>query len=183
MTVKYTLDTKNLKLHKLDPNIVQATLQIDNEDMISMYKDLLTIRHLENNSQALFDKKLIRGFCHLVTGQENIYVAYKHAKNEDVSTSSYRCHGLAYVNGSSIVDIFSELLGRKNKIAGGKGGSMHLYNDYFLGGHGIVGASVPIRVGAAFSCKYCEINKIKVDKNKNEILELLIMVYLTKQQQ
>merc|ERR1711953_458115 len=130
MTYKHTFDKNAIKLH----NITHDDLQLKDttftkEDLIGMYKDLLNIRHIETTSKQLFDQKQIRGFCHLVTGQENIYVAYKNSYQlGDHSTSSYRCHGLAYATGTTAESILAEQLGKQTGCCGGKGGSMHLYN-------------------------------------------------------
>lgn len=130
------------------------------EEMKDLYQTMLSIRKMEEISQTLYDEKKIRGFCHLVSGQESIYAAYKYASDKrDTATSSYRCHGLSYVTGDSSSTIFLELLGREGGMCKGKGGSMHLYNERFYGGHGIVGAQVPISLGLAFKHKYVELKK------------------------
>lgn len=135
-------------------------IEYDLDELMKIYEDMLIIRKMEEQSQILYEKGEIRGFCHLVTGQESIYAAYKMSRHEkDTCTSSYRCHGLSYVTGDKPKYILAELLGRKNGICGGKGGSMHLYNNNFFGGHGIVGASVPIGVGVAFKHKYQNMQK------------------------
>lgn len=157
---KHKINIKNIDLHSLDKCSLQIEREYTIEDMKEMFKIMLTIRRLEEISQKLYDEGKIRGFSHLVTGQESIYAALKYAIDaEDTATSSYRCHGLSFVTGYSLESIFMELLGRKGGMCGGKGGSMHLYNKIFYGGHGIVGAQVPVSLGLSFKHKYINLNK------------------------
>nr|XP_013180872.1 unnamed protein product [Papilio xuthus] len=125
-----------------------------------LYKDMITIREMELLLKNLFIEKRIRGFCHLVIGQEAIYAALKHVLQGDKVVGSYRCHGLAYASGISVQEIVCELLGKVNGNCKGKGGSMHLYNETFYGGHGIVGAQVPIGTGVAYALKYKNTNNV-----------------------
>ena len=70
--------------------------------------------------------------------------------------SSYRTHPFAVLRGGSVVGLIGELLGRQCGISKGKGGSMHVFTHSFQGGHGIVGAQVPLGAGLAFAAKYQE---------------------------
>lgn len=72
----------------------------------------------------------------------------------DQVITAYRCHGFTYVRGGSIKSILAELMGRKDGISKGKGGSMHMFAPSFFGGNGIVGAQVPLGAGMAFAQKY-----------------------------
>lgn len=162
-TYKHKLDLKCIDVHLLDKQALDSEYEYKVDELKEMYRTMLSIRRLEECSQQLFDRKMIRGFCHLASGQESIYAAFKHAiSGEDTATSSYRCHGLSYVTGDSARVILAEMLGRDEGMCGGKGGSMHLYNKAFYGGHGIVGAQVPISLGLAFRHKY--VNLAKGDK-------------------
>ncbi len=106
-------------------------------------------------ADALYKAKKIRGFCHLSIGQEAIAVGIEHAiGKKDTVITSYRCHGFAYMRGASIQSIIGELMGKRNGITFGKGGSMHMFTDGFYGGNGIVGAQVPLGTGLAFAHKY-----------------------------
>lgn len=110
---------------------------------------------MEMASDRLYKEKKIRGFCHLSTGQEAVAVGIEHAiKREDELITAYRCHGFAYMRGGTIKSIVGELLGRREGIAYGKGGSMHMFAPGFYGGNGIVGAQVPVGAGLAFAQKY-----------------------------
>merc|ERR1712225_159087 len=110
---------------------------------------------MEMAADRLYKEKKIRGFCHLSTGQEAVAVGIEHSltKEDDIITA-YRCHGYALMRGASVKSIIGELLGRREGIAYGKGGSMHMFAKGFYGGNGIVGAQVPVGAGLAFAHKY-----------------------------
>lgn len=112
-------------------------------------------RQMEMAADRLYKEKKIRGFCHLSTGQEAVAVGIENAitKADDLITA-YRCHGYALMRGGSVRSILGELLGRREGIAYGKGGSMHMFSKGFYGGNGIVGAQVPVGAGLAFAHKY-----------------------------
>lgn len=116
---------------------------------------------MEMAADRLYKEKKIRGFCHLSTGQEAVAVGIEHAidKSDSVITA-YRCHGFAMMRGGTVKSIIGELLGRREGIAYGKGGSMHMFAPGFYGGNGIVGAQVPVGAGIAFANHY---------ENKNHV--------------
>lgn len=120
-----------------------------------MYYNMVAIRQMEMAADRLYKEKKIRGFCHLSTGQEAVAVGIEHAINkEDDVITAYRCHGFALMRGGTVRSIIGELLGRREGIAYGKGGSMHMFTKGFYGGNGIVGAQVPVGAGLAFAHKY-----------------------------
>ncbi len=124
---------------------------------ISLYKDMLLIRRFEERVGQLYGMGLIGGFCHLYIGQEALVVGSLHATIEgDQTITSYRDHGHLLAAGINPDYIMSELMGRINGVSKGKGGSMHMFSKekHFYGGHGIVGAQVPLGVGIAFANKY-----------------------------
>ena len=99
----------------------------------------------------------IRGFCHLYDGQEAVATGIQEALDaEDSWVTSYRCHVLSLMRGGSVSGVIGELFGKANGVTKGKGGSMHMYSkeNNFFGGHGIVGAQVPVGTGLAFAHKY-----------------------------
>ncbi|KAF7697539.1 Pyruvate dehydrogenase E1 component subunit alpha, mitochondrial [Cucumispora dikerogammari] len=156
-----------LKFHNFNQKNKQELYKIieKQRERTSIFKDMIYIRIIEQNCKKLYEKKLIKGFCHLVIGQEHIYAALKPILNFGINKltgdkvmSSYRCHGLIYITGSSIKSIIGEMLGKKSGLCSGKGGSMHLYNDTFFGGHGIVGSQVGLSVGIAFAQKFLKQN-------------------------
>ncbi len=132
-------------------------------DLLNYYQQMLLIRRFEEKAGQLYGMGLIAGFCHLYIGQEAIAVGMKANMVEgDKVITTYRDHGHMIAIGSDPKAIMAELLGRRDGSSKGKGGSMHLFDleKHFYGGHGIVGASVPIGAGLAFADKYNENNNV-----------------------
>ncbi|KMU81072.1 pyruvate dehydrogenase E1 component subunit alpha [Coccidioides immitis RMSCC 3703] len=147
------LSDESFETYELDPP--PYTLEVTKKELKQMYRDMVAIRRMEMASDRLYKEKKIRGFCHLSTGQEAVAVGIEHALDrEDKLITAYRCHGFAYMRGGTIKSIVGELLGRREGIAYGKGGSMHMFAPGFYGGNGIVGAQVPVGAGLAFAQKY-----------------------------
>jgi len=121
------------------------------------YSDMLLIRRFEEKAGQLYGMGLIGGFCHLYIGQEAVVVGLQAAlqPGDDVITA-YRDHGHMLAAGMDPKGVMAELTGRATGYSKGKGGSMHMFSreKHFFGGHGIVGAQVPIGTGLAFSQKY-----------------------------
>lgn len=133
------------------------------------YTEMMRIRVMEELSEKMYRGGKIRGFCHLSVGQEAIPVGMSLAlRKEDTVLGSYRCHGYALVTGLTPREIFCELVGSSEGCSKGKGGSMHLYSDRFLGGHGIVGAQAPLGLGVAFAEKYRRLEQDKDCMYKDE---------------
>ena len=128
------------------------------EQLLDFYKEMLLIRRFEERAGQLYGLGLIGGFCHLYIGQEAVAVGLQSAMTvgKDSVITGYRDHGhmLAYKIDPKV--IMAELTGREAGISKGKGGSMHMFSvDHgFYGGHGIVGAQVPLGSGLAFAHKY-----------------------------
>lgn len=135
--------------------VPELSFDTEKETLLQMYKDMIIVRRMEMAADALYKAKKIRGFCHLSVGQEAIAVGIEHAiTKEDTVITSYRCHGFAYLRGASVKEVLGELMGKRNGVSYGKGGSMHMFAPGFYGGNGIVGAQVPLGAGLAFSHKY-----------------------------
>src|ERR1043166_4617662 len=121
------------------------------------YRDMLLIRRFEEKAGQLYGMGLIGGFCHLYIGQEAVVVGMQAALKEgDQVITAYRDHGHMLATGMDPKGVMAELTGRATGYSKGKGGSMHMFSTekHFYGGHGIVGAQVPIGTGLAFSNKY-----------------------------
>ena len=124
---------------------------------IQFYKDMLQIRRFEERAGQLYGMGLIGGFCHLYIGQEAVAVGLQASVIEaDSVITTYRDHGHMLACGMDSKGVMAELTGRIDGYSRGKGGSMHMFSrgKGFFGGHGIVGASVPIGTGLAFAHKY-----------------------------
>ncbi|PPQ87409.1 hypothetical protein CVT25_008105 [Psilocybe cyanescens] len=130
-------------------------VQVTGEELLTMYKQMQTMRRMEMAADALYKAKLIRGFCHLAIGQEAVSVGLEHGITpQDRVITAYRCHPFAVLRGGTIKGVIGELLGRQIGMSHGKGGSMHIFTPSFFGGNGIVGAQVPIGAGVSFAQKY-----------------------------
>lgn len=149
-----TFEVKPFKLHRLD-NGPETTVKVTKEEALNLYTQLQTIRRIETSAGNLYKEKIVRGFCHLYSGQEGCAVGMKAAmRPQDNIISAYRVHGWTYLMGVSPLGVLAELTGREKGCARGKGGSMHMYAPNFYGGNGIVGAQVPLGAGVALACKY-----------------------------
>ena len=127
------------------------------EELLGFYRQMLLIRRFEEKAGQLYGMGLIGGFCHLYIGQEAVVVGIEAAAKEgDKRLTSYRDHGHMLACGMDPKGVMAELTGRSGGYSRGKGGSMHMFSKekHFYGGHGIVGAQVPLGAGLAFADKY-----------------------------
>ncbi|MBL6840123.1 pyruvate dehydrogenase (acetyl-transferring) E1 component subunit alpha [Paracoccaceae bacterium] len=130
-------------------------------ELTEFYRGMLLIRRFEEKAGQLYGMGLIGGFCHLYIGQEAVVVGLEAAAKEgDKRITSYRDHGHMLACGMDPNGVMAELTGRSGGYSKGKGGSMHMFSKEknFYGGHGIVGAQVPLGAGLAFADKYRENN-------------------------
>ncbi|WEK46974.1 MAG: pyruvate dehydrogenase (acetyl-transferring) E1 component subunit alpha [Candidatus Andeanibacterium colombiense] len=138
----------------------QKRYDASTEEFLALYEKMLLIRRFEERAGQLYGLGLIGGFCHLYIGQEAVAVGIQSALNEgkDSVITGYRDHGHMLAYGIDPKIIMAELTGRQAGISHGKGGSMHMFSTEhaFYGGHGIVGAQVPLGAGLAFAHKYRE---------------------------
>jgi pyruvate dehydrogenase E1 component alpha subunit len=127
------------------------------EDDKASYREMLLIRRFEEKAGQMYGMGLIGGFCHLYIGQEAVIVGLMGAtiKGDQIVTG-YRDHGHMLACGMDPKGVMAELTGREGGYSKGKGGSMHMFSieKTFYGGHGIVGAQVPIGTGLGFANKY-----------------------------
>lgn len=133
----------------------------ENYDLLKFYRNMLLIRRFEEKAGQLYGMGLIGGFCHLYIGQEAVVVGLEAAARDgDKRITSYRDHGHMLACGMDPNGVMAELTGRSGGYSKGKGGSMHMFSKEknFYGGHGIVGAQVPLGAGLAFADRYRENN-------------------------
>ncbi|WP_118135057.1 pyruvate dehydrogenase (acetyl-transferring) E1 component subunit alpha [Oceanicella sp. SM1341] len=159
------------------------------EELLAYYRDMLLIRRFEEKAGQLYGMGLIGGFCHLYIGQEAVVVGLQAAaKDGDQVVTSYRDHGHMLATGMDPKGVMAELTGREDGYSKGKGGSMHMFSreKAFYGGHGIVGAQVPIGAGLAFANMYREDGKVSFTyfgdgaANQGQVYETFNMATLWK---
>jgi TPP-dependent pyruvate/acetoin dehydrogenase alpha subunit len=134
----------------------QLTQNVDAEDWLTMYQQMVRIRAFEERVNGLYTAAKMPGLAHLYIGEEAIAVGVCSALNkEDYITSTHRGHGHCIAKGADVDIMFAELLGKAAGYCKGKGGSMHIADQKNgnLGANAIVGGSAGIAVGAAFSAK------------------------------
>jgi pyruvate dehydrogenase E1 component alpha subunit len=150
---------------------------------------MLLIRRFEEKAGQMYGMGLIGGFCHLYIGQEAVVTGVQSALKEgDSVITSYRDHGHILASGTDPKFVMAELTGRSGGISKGKGGSMHMFSTEkgFYGGHGIVGAPIPLGTGLAFAHQYREDGGVAVTyfgdgaANQGQVYEAFNMAELWK---
>ncbi len=137
----------------------------DPEVRLGMYRTMVECRRFETRAQELFFEGLVRGTTHLGIGQEAVAAGFAAAMREDdYSFATYRGHNHALARGTPMAGLYAELFGRATGLMGGKGGSMHITSaaHNMLGSYAIVGAHLPIALGAAWSAQYRESGQVAV---------------------
>jgi len=131
--------------------------KFNKETYLKWYESMLLMRKFEEKAGQLYIQQKIRGFCHLYIGQEALVAAAVSAtKPTDNFITAYRDHAHPLGLGMEAKYVMAELYGKKTGCTKGKGGSMHMFDKErnLFGGHGIVGAQVPLGAGIAFADKY-----------------------------
>ena len=153
------------------------------------YEAMLLIRRFEEKAGQLYGMGLIGGFCHLYIGQEAVVTGMQMAMAEgDQVITAYRDHGHMLSTGMDPKGVMAELTGRRAGYSHGKGGSMHMFSRdrEFYGGHGIVGACVPLGTGIAFANRYRKNDKVCITffgdgaANQGQVYESFNMAELWK---
>ena len=127
------------------------------ETYMYWYESMFLQRKFEEKAGQLYGQQKIRGFCHLYIGQEACSSgAVSALTKDDKWITAYRDHGHPLALGTDPNRIMAELYGKETGTTKGKGGSMHIFDKEvnFIGGHGIVGAQIPLGAGIAFAEKY-----------------------------
>ena len=153
------------------------------------FRLMLEIRRFEEKAGQLYGMGFIGGFCHLYIGQEAVVVGMQMALKEgDQVITTYRDHGHMLACGMDPKGVMAELTGRRGGYSKGKGGSMHMFSvkKNFYGGHGIVGANVPLGAGLAFANRYRGNDSVSVTyfgdgaANQGQVYETFNMAKLWK---
>jgi len=137
----------------------------DLDRRLGMYRTMVECRRFETRAQELFFEGLVRGTTHLGVGQEAVAAGFSAAmRDDDYSFATYRGHNHALARGASMAGLYAELFGRATGLMGGKGGSMHITSaeHNMLGSYAIVGAHLPIALGAAWSAQYRGTDQVAV---------------------
>ncbi|HEV8678655.1 MAG TPA: pyruvate dehydrogenase (acetyl-transferring) E1 component subunit alpha [Stellaceae bacterium] len=145
------------KAKAVKPAAESAEPHVSPDALKRYYRDMLLIRRFEERAGQMYGMGLIGGFCHLYIGQEAVVVGMQAALEEgDTVVTTYRDHGHMLACGMDPKGVMAELTGRRGGYSHGKGGSMHMFSPekHFYGGHGIVGAPVPIGTGLGFAHRY-----------------------------
>ena len=162
---------------------------LSKEKLLKMYREMLLIRRFEEKAGQLYGMGLIGGFCHLYIGQEAVVVGMRMATEDgDQMITTYRDHGHMLACDMDPKGVMAELTGRIGGYSKGKGGSMHYFapDKNYWGGHGIVGANVPLGTGMAFAQKYKGTNNLTMvyfgdgASNQGQVYEAYNMAELWK---
>lgn len=140
-------------------------LKYSKETYMYWYESMQLQRKFEEKCGQLYGMQKIKGFCHLYIGQEACSSGAKSALIEgDKYITAYRDHGIPLALGTSPNAIMAELYGKSTGASKGKGGSMHIFDKKvgFVGGHGIVGAQIPMGAGLAFAEKYKKTGNVSI---------------------
>ena len=133
-----------------------AKKKTNSEDYLRMYTQMVRIRNFEDNANQLYLSAKMPGLTHMYSGEEAVAVGICEAlKTTDKITSTHRGHGHCVAKGANFKEMFCELLGKEEGYCRGKGGSMHIadQSNGNLGANAIVGGSMGIATGSAFTAK------------------------------
>jgi len=140
-----------------------GTAELDRH--LDLYRVMVECRRFETRAQELFFEGLVRGTTHLGVGQEAVAAGFAAAmRPDDYSFATYRGHNHALARGTPMGPLYAELFGRATGLMGGKGGSMHITSaeHHMMGSYAIVGAHLPIALGAAWSAQYRQSGQVAV---------------------
>lgn len=137
--------------------------EFSKETYLRWYESMQLMRKFEEKAGQLYGQQKIRGFCHLYIGQEACAAGAVSALTKgDKWITAYRDHAHPLALGSDPKAVMAELFGKRTGSSKGKGGSMHIFDkeNNFFGGHGIVGAQIPLGAGIGFAEKFNKTNKL-----------------------
>ena len=171
------------------PADANTNLSATTDELLGYYWDMLLIRRFEEKAGQLYGMGHIGGFCHLYIGQEAVVIGVEAVKKDgDQTITGYRDHGHMLACGMDPKGVMAELTGREGGYSKGKGGSMHMFSKEkeFYGGHGIVGAQVPLGAGLAFANFYRDNGNVSLTyfgdgaSNQGQVFEAMNMAQLWK---
>jgi len=169
-------------------NIAEESLTLSPADLKAYYREMLFVRRFEEHCNTAYRKGLAGGYMHTYIGMEALATGWLNSirKGYDYVITAYRDHAHAIVLGTDPVAVMAEVIGRKGGTAGGKGGSMHIYDpkNGFFGGWGIVGGHIPLGAGLAFASRYRNEDRVTLNfmgdgaSNQGVVFETLNMASL-----
>lgn len=133
-----------------------SKVKLDHAHVSDLLRSMIRIRRFEEKCYELYTQEKIRGFLHLYDGEEAVAVGVSFALDpRDRVVSTYREHGHALARGISMESALAEMYGKATGCAGGRGGSMHLFDaeTNLYGGNAIVGGGLPLAVGLGLGDK------------------------------
>nr|BCB15052.1 pyruvate dehydrogenase E1 component subunit alpha [Grateloupia asiatica] len=139
------------------PSTLSETSNIDDEVLVSLYKDMLLGRNFEDMCAQMYYRGKMFGFVHLYNGQEAVSTGViKALGDSDYVCSTYRDHVHALSKGVPANLVMAELFGKETGCSRGRGGSMHIFSAQhnFLGGFAFIGEGIPVAIGSAFQSVY-----------------------------
>jgi TPP-dependent pyruvate/acetoin dehydrogenase alpha subunit len=131
-------------------------METDKNELIELYRTMLTIRRFEERVSLEHSRGNVLGYVHLYIGQEAVATGVcNNLGIQDRIVSSHRGHGHSIAKGADVKRMMAEIYGKKTGYCKGKGGSMHIadFSVGMLGANGIVGAGLPIAVGAGMAAQ------------------------------
>jgi len=158
-------ELKTLSAGALTRRQKQVLDELGREKLLELYRRMFLIRSFEQRCEQMYQQRKIGGFLHLYMGEEALGVGMLSAiRPDDYVVTSYRDHGIALALGLSPNVLMAELFGKVTGVSRGKGGSMHFYSRErnLLGGHGIVAGQIPIGLGAAFTARYLDSERVSL---------------------
>jgi pyruvate dehydrogenase E1 component alpha subunit len=138
---------------------------MDKKTALHLYRTMVLIRTFEEKLFFLFQTRPMPGSMHQYNGEEAVAVGVcAHLKQDDYITSTHRGHGHCIAKGADVKAIMAEMFAKSTGCCRGMGGSMHIadFKVGMLGANAIVGAGIPIAVGAAWSCQYRKTKQVAV---------------------
>lgn len=129
-------------------------MKMEKEQAHCIYKTMNEIRFFEEKVHKIFSDGRIPGFVHLYVGEEAVATGVMSQLNDDdYITSTHRGHGHAIAKGCDLNGMMAEIMGKRDGLGHGKGGSMHVaeIDKGMLGANGIVSGGFGLAIGASIS--------------------------------
>ena len=140
-------------------------MDLPEQEALELYRKMVLIRKFEEKLYYLFSTRAMPGSMHQYNGEEAVAVGVcAHLEKDDYVTSTHRGHGHCLAKGADLNAVMAEMFAKETGCCKGMGGSMHIadFSVGMLGANAIVGAGIPLAVGAAWTCKYKKTGRVSV---------------------